>query len=85
MVELIKTEGRRELWTPPKEWVDRWGGKPMKNRYLYVGGYAYWFTCPYGAVPMLNREHISVQERTGPGRCGSRRLVAPLLLAINSG
>jgi hypothetical protein len=35
----------------------------MKNRYLYVGEYAYWFTCPYGAVPMLNREHISVQER----------------------
>jgi hypothetical protein len=63
MVELIKTEGRRELWTPPKGWVDRWGGKAMKNRYLYMGEYAYWFTCPYGAVPMLNREHSSVQER----------------------
>ena len=46
IVELIKTEGRRELWTPPEEWVRRWGGKPMKNRYLYVGEYAYWFTCP---------------------------------------
>jgi hypothetical protein len=63
MVELIKTEGRRELWTPPEEWVRRWGGKPMKNQYLYIGEYAYWFTCPRGAVPMLNREHVSVQEQ----------------------
>ena len=63
MVELIKTEGHRELWTPPKEWVQRWGGKPMKNQYLYIGEHAYWFTCPYGAVPMLNREHVSVQEQ----------------------
>jgi hypothetical protein len=63
LVELIKTEGRRELWTPPEEWARRWGGKPMKNQYLYIGEYAYWFTCPYGAVPMLNREHLSVQEQ----------------------
>jgi hypothetical protein len=61
MVELIKTEGRLELWTPPEEWVRRWGGKPMKNRYLYVREFAYWFTWP--RVPMLNREHVSVQER----------------------
>ena len=63
MVELIKTEGRLELWTPPEEWVQRWGGKPMKNQYLYIGEFAYWFTCPYGAVPMLNREHVAVQEQ----------------------
>ena len=36
MVELIKTEGHRELWTPPREWVRRWGGKPPVNRRLYV-------------------------------------------------
>lgn len=63
MAELIKTQGRLELWTPPEEWIRRWGGKPMKNRYLYLGEFAYWFTWPSGAVPMLNREHISVQER----------------------
>ena len=62
--ELIKAEGRLEEWTPPEEWVRRWGGKPMKNRYLYVAGYAYWFTWPRGRVPMLNREHVSVQEAT---------------------
>jgi hypothetical protein len=55
----INAEGRWELWTPPSGWE----GKPQKNRYLYVGEYAYWFTMPYGAVPMLNREHLSVQER----------------------
>jgi hypothetical protein len=62
--ELIKAEGRLEEWTPPEEWVRRWGGKPMKNRYLYEAGYAYWFTWPRGRVPMLNREHVSVQEAT---------------------
>lgn len=40
----------------------------MKNTYLYPGdGYAYWFTWPQGRVPMLNREHVSVQEQ-GPTR-----------------
>jgi hypothetical protein len=63
-VELIKGTGRKELWTPPEEWVQRWGGRPMKNRYLYVGDYAYWFTWPCNSVPMLNREHVSVQEKT---------------------
>lgn len=63
-VELIRTEGREEIWTPPAEWVRRWGGRPMRNHYLYVGDYAYWFTWPRDSVPMLNREHVSVQERT---------------------
>ncbi len=62
--ELIKATGREEVWTPPGEWVRRWGGRPMKNRYLYVGEYAYWFTWPRDSVPMLNREHVSVQEKT---------------------
>ena len=73
MVALIKAEGRRELWTPPEEWVRRWGGKPMKNRYLYIGEFAYWFTWP--RVPMVNREHVSVQRqnptRTVLGEDGS--------------
>jgi hypothetical protein len=37
------------------------GGKPQKNRYLYVGEHAYWVT--WAGVSMLNREHVSVQER----------------------
>ena len=53
---LIKAEGRLEEWTPPPEWVRRWGGKPMTNRYLYIGDFAYWFTWPKRSVPMLNRE-----------------------------
>ena len=61
--EMIKTQGQLEEWTPPEEWVRRWGGRPMRNRYLYVGEFAYWFTWPRGRVPMLNREHVSVQER----------------------
>lgn len=64
LVDLIKIEGRREVWTPPVEWVRRWGGRPMTNHYLYAGDYAYWFTWPRGRVPMLNREHVSVQEKT---------------------
>lgn len=63
-VELIKTSGRKEVWTPPDEWVRRWGGRPMSNSYLYMGGYAYWFTWPRKSVPMLNREHVSIQEKT---------------------
>lgn len=61
---LVKSEGREEYWTPPEEWVKRWGGHRMRNRYLYVGEFAYWFTWPRGRVPMLNREHVSVQETT---------------------
>ena len=64
LVGLIKSEGREEEWTPPAEWTRRWGGRPMTNRYLYVGEYAYWLTYPRDRVPMLNREHVSVQEDT---------------------
>src|SRR5262249_23693699 len=63
-VNYIKGKGRVEEWAPPDEWVRRWGGRPMRNRYLYMGDYAYWFTWPRDRVPMLNREHISVQEKT---------------------
>lgn len=62
--DLVKTRGREEIWTPPAEWVRRWGGRPMSNRYLYLGEYAYWFTWPRSSVPMLNREHLSVQRAT---------------------
>ena len=64
-VRTIKDVGRLEEWTPPEEWVRRWGGRAMRNRYLYIGDYAYWFT--RSRVPMLNREHVSVQ-RTTPTR-----------------
>jgi hypothetical protein len=63
-VRTIKDLGRLEEWTPPEEWVRRWGGRPMRNRYLYVGEHAYWFTHPRKSVPMLNREHGSVQAAT---------------------
>ena len=64
-VALIQVEGRLEEWTPPAEWVRRWGGKPMRGRYLYPGdGFAYWLSRGRGGTPMLNREHTSVQEAT---------------------
>jgi hypothetical protein len=63
-VKAIKTLGRTEEWTPPEEWVNRWGGRPMRNTYLYVGEHAYWHTHPRNSVPMLNREHVSVQQET---------------------
>ena len=62
-VALVKETGREEEWTRPAEWVRRWGGRPLRNRYLYLDGFAYWFTWPRDRVPMLNREHVSVQER----------------------
>jgi hypothetical protein len=62
VVTTIQTLGRLEEWTPPAEWVRRWGGKPQRNHYLYVGDYAYWLTRT--GVWMLNREHVSVQEAT---------------------
>lgn len=64
LVELIKATGREEVWTPPAEWVRRWGGRPMTNRYLYLGEHAYWFTWPRNGAAMLNREHVSVQQKT---------------------
>jgi hypothetical protein len=66
----IKDLGRLEEWTPPDEWVRRWRGRPMRNRYLYVGEYAYWFTRP--RVPMLNRERVSVQQATPTRRVVER-------------
>ena len=41
----------------------------MRNHYLYARDpsgrlFAYWYTHPRGAVPMLNREDVSVQEAT---------------------
>jgi hypothetical protein len=62
LANWIRTEGRLEEWTPPAEWVRRWGGRPMTNRYVHIGNYAYWFTWPKGRAPMLNREHVSVQQ-----------------------
>jgi hypothetical protein len=68
LVSIIKTHGRLEEWTPPAEWVRRWGGRPMVNSYLYVdigdGLFAYWFTNPRNRTPMLNRERVAQQERT---------------------
>jgi hypothetical protein len=69
-VRTIQQHGRVETWTPPAEWVRRWGGWPMTSRYLYLGEFAYWFTHPPHRVPMLNREHVSVQQAT-PTRSGS--------------
>ena len=71
-VRTIQTLGRVETWTPPAEWVRRWGGRSMTNRYLYIGEFAYWYTSPRNRVPMLNREHVSVQMATAT-RTGSRR------------
>ena len=66
---LINATGREEIWTPPAEWVRRWGGRPMTNRYLYPGdGYAYWFTWPRRSAAMLNRERVSIQDNN-PTRC----------------
>lgn len=67
-VRTIKELGRLEEWTPPEGFYDSGNRRPMRNRYLYVGGHAYWFTRP--RVPMLNREHESVQQPTH-----SRRVV----------
>jgi hypothetical protein len=64
MRATIRLEGRLEEWTPPEEWVRRWGGRPMRNHYLYVSEFAYWFTWPRSRVPMLNREHQDVQRET---------------------
>jgi hypothetical protein len=62
LAAAIKTYGRVEVWTPPDEWVRRWGGREQRNRYLYAGGYAMWFTFPRGRVPMLNRELTTWQQ-----------------------
>jgi hypothetical protein len=68
VVKAIKTYGRREEWTPPAGFYDSGNRRPMRNSYLYVGEYAYWFTFPRGRVAMLNREHISVQQQMNTRR-----------------
>jgi hypothetical protein len=69
LADTIRRLGRVEVWTPPALWVERWGGKPQRNRYLYVGDYAMWVT--RGSKPMLNREHVSQQLKTP-----TRRVIA---------
>lgn len=63
LANTIKRHGRAEVWTPPPEWVNRWGGRPMRNTYLYLGEgdqqYAYWLT--RGRKAMLNRERVAQQ------------------------
>ena len=69
-VATIRDLGRLEEWTPPEGFYDLGNRRPMRNRYLYVGEHVYWYTHPRRAVPMLNREHVSVQQATQ-----SRRVV----------
>ncbi len=70
LLRTIKDLGRLEEWTPPDQWVRRWGGRPMRNRYLYIGEHAYWFT--RSRVAMLNREHVAAQEATPTRRVVQR-------------
>jgi hypothetical protein len=76
VVRTIETLGRVEEWTPPEGFYDSGNRRPVTNRYLYVattdGLHAYWFTHPRNSVPMLNREHVSVQQQTP-----TRRVVEP--------
>jgi hypothetical protein len=63
-VETIRRLGRLEEWTPPEGFYDSDNRRPMQNTYLHIDQFAYWFTQPRKSVPMLNREHVSVQEAT---------------------
>jgi hypothetical protein len=69
-VRTIKDLGRWEEWTPPEGFYDSGNRRPIRNHYLYVCDYAYWFTRP--RVPMLNREHVSVQRATPTRRVVER-------------
>jgi hypothetical protein len=65
LVNVIKTHGRQEIWKAPVGFYDSGKRPSFQNSYLYPGdGFAYWFTWPPSSVPMLNREHASVQEKT---------------------
>jgi hypothetical protein len=64
VADAIKAHGRREEWVPPVGFYSSGSRRPQRNRYLYVDGFAMWFTFPRGRVPMLNREHVSVQQAT---------------------
>ncbi len=61
-----------EEWTPPEGFYDdrRQERRKMVNHYLCVGEYAYSSTRP--RVPMLNREHVSVQQATPTRRIVER-------------
>ena len=62
LVQVIKTHGRREQWTPPEDFYDSGSRRPHRNHYLYPGdGFAYWVSSSRDAR-MLNREHVSVQQ-----------------------
>jgi len=69
-VRTLKDLGQVEEWTPPEGFYDTGRRHPMRNRYLYIGEHAYWFTRP--RVPMLNREHVSVQHATPTRRVVER-------------
>ena len=60
VVVAVKAVGRLEEWTSPEGFFDA-GVRRLRNRYLYVGDYAYWFTWPDKGVPMLNRELVAQQ------------------------
>jgi hypothetical protein len=62
LADAILRHGRDEIWTAPAGFYDSGRRPQMRNTYLYVDGYAYWFTRPRNSVPMLNRELISFQE-----------------------
>jgi hypothetical protein len=64
LANTIRTHGRLEEWTPPEGFYDSGNRRPVRNRYLYVGEYAMWFTHPRRSIPMLNREHVAVQAKT---------------------
>jgi hypothetical protein len=73
VVKTIESLGREEVWTAPEGFYDSGRRHSIKNRYLYPGdGFAYWFTHPRKSVPMLNREHVSVQQQAP-----TRRVVEP--------
>ena len=67
----VKAIGRLEEWTSPEGFYDS-GRRRFRNRYLYIGEWAYWFTWPDKGVPMLNRELVAQQFVTP-----TRRVVDP--------
>lgn len=64
LANVIRSVGRLEEWTPPEGFYDSGNRRPMTNRYLYLGDYAYWYTHPRNSIPMLNREHVDIQLAT---------------------
>ena len=73
IAHLIKAHGRDEWWQSPPGFYSSGKRPTFRGQYLYPGdGHAYWFTHPKDRSPMLNREHLSVQEQTP-----TRRAVEP--------